>query len=394
MDQNNLADRENYMPDIHIDNMMLSQYQNTILNLKDKPLEIEEIVIESDIRKIKIEKIKQLLRDTFHTSNEMAKGLLKVCVTSHLTIKIFWIVCLIAATAMNSYLIIEAFTVYFSFGVSTTARTVFETPALFPKVTFCNKNLFTTKYAYDLLEGSGYNEIVYEMNYVLNASQRSMLRHSFDDVLISCLFNDQPCSSTDFYKEYDKNLGNCYVFNYGMNINGQKIPLKESIRAGATFGLSLELYLNFYENLTEFNKVIGAYIRIGNSSFLDVNDGVNISPGFETNVAVERHFEFNLPKPYSNCDVDNNEQNVNFSDLYKLIYFSAYEYTQQLCFDLCFQKQVGLQCNCSKYNNYQFFTSYEPCKLSQAKCVDNLTKAYLTDGYIEKNCVPYCPIGM
>ncbi len=130
------------------------------------------------------------------------------------------------------------------------------------------------------------------------------------------------------------------------------MPLKSSIRAGSSNGLKLTLYLNFYEKLmpvrgnTEFNVYTGAIIKIGNSSFESNDFGIEVQPGLKTNVQVDRVIEKILPKPYSNCDIDN-EIYQSDSELYYLISHSPFQYTQQMCYEVCSIKHVINKCNCS-----------------------------------------------
>ncbi len=62
-----------------------------------------------------------------------------------------------------------------------------------------------------------------------------------------------------------------------------------------------------------------------------------------TNILVERSFEVNMPKPHGSCDI-NIEKEANRRELfandialelYERISTSPYQYTQQLCLDLC-----------------------------------------------------------
>ena len=59
------------------------------------------------------------------------------------------------------------------------------------------------------------------------------------------------------------------------------------------------------------------------------------SKGQSPYVAIERQLEFKMPKPYSNCDMDKNLPFSFSSYLYNLIHNSGYDYSQQLCFNLC-----------------------------------------------------------
>jgi hypothetical protein len=98
----------------------------------------------------------------------------------------------------------------------------------------------------------------------------------------------------------------------------------------------------------DFNLYTGAIIIIGNSSYESTKFGIEVQPGLKTNVQVERVIEKILPKPYSNCDIDNNNENSQSnSELYYLISQSAFQYTQQMCYEVCSIKHVINTCNCS-----------------------------------------------
>ena len=176
---------------------------------------------------------------------------------------------------------------------------------------------------------------------------RKLLGHSLTDIMFDCYFNNLACDmENDFVWSFDRHYGNCYSFNMGTNSSGHAIELKKSLMSGYFYGLQLRMYVNFYENLTEFNgyyRGLGATIRIGNSSYLSDSSkgGLQLARGFLTNIAIDRSFKFILPKPYSNCDIDNGETSMLFereefkSDLYKLIEDSSYNYNQQLCLEQC-----------------------------------------------------------
>jgi len=66
---------------------------------------------------------------------------------------------------------------YLSFGVSTTSRTLYEAPALFPKITICNLNPFTTEYAMEYLRQI--NKEVNSTFDIFNDEQMSKL--TYDD---------------------------------------------------------------------------------------------------------------------------------------------------------------------------------------------------------------------
>jgi hypothetical protein len=235
--------------------------------------------------------------------NETAQAAIKIFQTPHTLVRLHWIACLLVACSLASFFVIQSLIAFVTFKVNTNTRTIFETSSLFPRVTYCNKNPFTTKYAYEKMVGQNltYAEMLYEMNYRMGKEERMRLQHPFSKILIECSFNGEKCSVNDFQHEHDVNLGSCYSFNSGFNASGHAQPLKESVRAGSSNGLKLTVYVNYYESLTRYNDYFGSVIKIGNSSHMQVNSGPEIAPSFKTNIIVERVFEEILPRPYSEC---------------------------------------------------------------------------------------------
>ncbi len=100
-----------------------------------------------------------------------------------------------------------------------------------------------------------------------------------------------------------------------------------------------------------YGNGLGAIVRIENSSYLieNYNSGIRIQPGYNTFIDVDRLFEFNMAKPYSNCDIDNHSPEIIDSDLYRLIDESPYEYTKKFCLEQCIQTLLIQKCSCSDY---------------------------------------------
>ena len=241
--------------------------------------------------------------------NETAQAAIKIFQTPHFLVKFYWIFCLLAACTLTAYFVIESLVNFVTFKVNTNTRTIFETSSLFPRVTYCNKNPFLTKYAFEKIENNNftYAEMLYEMNYNMNYTERLKLQHTFNKVLIECTYNGEKCNANDFNYEFDPNLGNCYSFNSGFNSSGHVQPLKKSSRAGSAHGLKLTVYVNYFNLLRKYNDYFGSVIKIGNSSNKIENSGPEIAPGFKTNIMVARVFEEVLPKPYSDCDLPSDD---------------------------------------------------------------------------------------
>ena len=200
-----------------------------------------------------------------------------------------------------------------------------------------------------------FKQAVFSLISNLSDMDKKRLGHSLEDILIGCNFNFKPCSATDFVWQFDYNFGNCYIFNGGLNSTGHSVNLFKSHLAGVSYGLKLELYVNFNANLTMINSFgggRGALIRIDNvSRVLDYGpEGIQASAGLVTNFAVSQFRKFLLKKPYSNCELDNdNTITSKISELYNAITNSQnphYTYSQQFCLTQCAQRLYIEHCGC------------------------------------------------
>ena len=376
--------------------------------------------------------IKALMKKNL--TNEMASGFMKIFETKQTPIKLFWAISLLLSISLSSYLIVESFISYFNYEVSTTSRTLFETPTLFPKVTICNYNPFTTAYALDFLKQVNreiapdfdffatetesnkstsiafLKEVAYQiyglaaskmLNKNFSNAERKKLGHSLEDIMYNCYFNNEPCSGSDFIWKFDRFYGNCYIFNSGFDDHGNRIELKKSLIAGSQFGLKLEMYANFNQNLNKINSPFGPaiYVRIENSSAPNGGDtfnGIQLATGFITYVSVDREFKFNLAKPYSNCDIspdDTLSSNSFRSDLFRLIVDSPYEYKQEMCLYQCLQAKIIENCNCTNPLFTSLFTGARECETEyENNCMNGLFRAKILTDYIREKCLPVCPL--
>ena len=183
----------------------------------------------------------------------------------------------------------------------------------------------------------------------LTLEQQRRLSASLDQMLVNCKYDNKPCTfgngtDTDFKSVFTR-MGNCFIFNP----NGAT----QATIPGLFNGLQLTLYVGgMNEKLKRLNSNRGLKIRIHNASKLaELDNGIDVSAGFETNIAVNRQYQRLKAKPYSACELDNdddarNDKNDN-SELFKIMLKSKYEYEQQVCIDLCFQRLANKQCHCS-----------------------------------------------
>ena len=296
-------------------------------------------------------------------SNELAQAFMKLVDTPLLIIKALLGLFLTASIALSAFLTVQSFISFFAYDVTTTSRIIVETPAKFPKVTICNLNPFTSRFSQaflrnvsetyaikpDIFEPSQMERLNYsakvelyqrlyklaliEMNMPQFEKRQAYLSRDLSEILLSCKFNKKPCNqSEDFKREWDVYWGNCWSFNWANT--------KESQYSGEDYGLTVEMYVNFNENLTQinsYNRGMGVVLHVENNSYLsgDRTGSVFLMPGVRTHIAIERSFKSNLPRPFSNCDIDNVSPGDFDSELYNFLLTSQYQYSQQLCYTQC-----------------------------------------------------------
>ncbi len=347
-------------------------------------------------------------------SCEMYHALLEVYNSKHYIIKIHLFIFLLISYGLASYTTIELIMSYFSYGVTTSIRTIYETPAIFPKVTLCNINMFTTKFAFEFLNSINNGSILdsllrleyYEMSqsYQTNLTLigailesksndfKMKLSHNLKDILIGCKFNYIKCTADDFIWSWNPYYGNCFSFNSGFN----STPLRYSGIDGYNYGLELDFYVNSYEELSFYNSILGgqgAMVFIDNVTHLvdRVYDGVILSAGMTTNVALKREFKSSMPRPYSDSLIDQGLASEYDSYLYNLIRNSPYDYTQKFCFQQCLQQLIIEKCKC-RYYIFPSLTKADVCSTtSQLSCfVQTYLNIYGRNSYPEKVCLPLC----
>ena len=172
--------------------------------------------------------------------------------------------------------------------------------------------------------------------------------------------------------------------------------------AGSSFGLKLSLYSNFNQDLIETNSFQGfeeirggqgMLIRIENMSwsFDFEQDGIFLASGLHTDIVMSREFKKSLPRPYSNCELEENSTLDHTSHLNALITNSEYLYTQQFCFIQCIQMYFieMFDCTCIFFNSI-FSKQIQTC--SADKCREILDNSTLIDDLIKNNCTLLFPL--
>ncbi len=281
--------------------------------------------------------------------------------------KIAWILFFIGSLSYCVYLIITAISGYLEYNTVTNIKTITETPANFPVITICNLNQFQTNNSFgflkkysevtkeNLLSNSIFNIALISVISSYNNSFKRSLSFSLNESLISCSINLETCSISDFVWTFDPLYGNCYSLNTGFNSSGNSIDLIKINKAGNLHGLRLELFIGDPKNIPKFIQTSGYHVIINNQTYgITFNEGYDISPGVETNLAINRLYESTKPKPYSEC-IDLNSIDSFDSYFYRVMFDSNKTYRQTGCLNLCYQQLVIQTCNCYLNTFNKFF---------------------------------------
>jgi hypothetical protein len=212
-----------------------------------------------------------------------AHGLGNIVSSEHYVYKFLWVFIVLAGIATTAYcnyfnrvlfkkkiiiknkylisVITAALIVYYQYGVSVSISTNFESTTQFPAVTLCNlipfdlnsntnffmsmiQNASLTPNITPTLSSPGIYQVQQTMNFLranilansqtYNSTFLKSLGFDLNSMLISCYFNKERCTASDFTWIFSFEYGNCYSFNYKRN---SSINLKTISNAGPSFGL-------------------------------------------------------------------------------------------------------------------------------------------------------------
>jgi amiloride-sensitive sodium channel subunit alpha len=303
-----------------------------------------------DFKKFKKQAIEIMSTTTCHGIPNIIKARKNPCLA------FMWTVSFLVCTGYFSYLTIISIQNYLSYQVITSINIVNESPTLFPTVTLCNLNGFFLKA--DLI----------------------------NETLISCRFNNQPCSFEDILVAHLSSYGNCLRFNYNPN------DLKKTYVAGKyTGGLILELFAGVPDNFSSLSQGYGFHIFVHNitDKIVRIVKGVDVAPGFQTNLVIERIFYKKETIPYDDCfnDIDLYYKfNTSFVD--ELLKTSLV-YQQSECLELCKHKMLQFKCNCDTFTNNTYVCINNNSQ-ADMNCVYKTNNYFYISNYTE--CLPLCPL--
>ena len=255
---------------------------------------------------------------------------------ANMAARLVWALTFVSFAASTCYILLQIVVAYYQYNVVSTIVVVNERPTLFPVVTICDSNPFTSKEAQRLLEylmatrlkqdvktlpfltAMRYLDgIVSYMKSYVNSPQYSVLNKTrlgfkLADLILVCRFNGIDCDfGNDFHWMFHYEFGNCYQFNSGLNMSNARVELKKTTYESKVYGLVLQFgpVVNYNEYpMSTFAK--GLQVFVHNQSLVPSYSytPISIESGKETNICIDRTFSSNVPSPYSAC-VDFSHEN-------------------------------------------------------------------------------------
>ncbi|GIX91890.1 FMRFamide-activated amiloride-sensitive sodium channel [Caerostris darwini] len=175
----------------------------------------------------------------------------------------------------------------------------------------------------------------------LSKEERHQLGHQADSFIRTCSFNGESCSIGNFSNFLSIEFGNCFTFNGKYGIDAE--PLQTSY-IGPNSGLELTLNLEV-PDYSPITPSVGARVVINkaDSQPNPEDHGINISPGFETSVALKQTSIHRLPHPYRDKCRSYEEQSLDYSKDQEVV---ADELSDLDCIRNCMQKVNLHRCGC------------------------------------------------
>jgi hypothetical protein len=330
-------------------------------------------------------------------------GLPNVFRAKNTLMRSIWLLAFLASTCTCVWLTINGISDYLKYPVFTRIRIQTQIPFTLPAITICNANSFATEYgvAVSKMMASKIFKKEFKASWPktrtllmsslksanLTDEQKKRLGYSYGEFFISCLFLEKSCDPNDFVWYFDRNYGNCFVFNSAMFSNGTRAAVKSLQKLGRYNGLELEIFSGNPNNNYSFSIESGVHVFIHNQSLRANSDlGSYFPNGFSSNLALGKIINRRLPYPYSECRKEL-EVDDEFFEIFKK---SSRLYNQAECFDLCIQKEIIEECNCTDPTLPDLFNVQRCQNPSQFNCMFEETDRVVLN--LKASCENKCPL--
>ena len=329
---------------------------------------------------------------------------------------LIWMVLFLVFTCLTYWFLIFGILDYFEGEVVSKIRVYNEETLIYPVVTICNANPFTTKEAENLLsdfimddnlifkimdyQESDPNMKTFFLNalkvqntknygmykaYYLNDLKKKELGLSMESMLRFCYLNGKWCNASDFSWVFSYTYGNCFQFD--SKSNGSQLP-KETKLSGETYGIVLVLgnLVNQNNRSSSISKGLQVFIH-NNSYFSSSTEGVYVETGRQTDIAIKKTFTYRAPKPHSEC-----QELTDFSSKsYDYIMHQNGQYSQKDCLEVCLQNIIIENCKCFYGGLPILKKGYAPCFMpNETGCF--YASYYNNSAKLGNKCMLECPL--
>ncbi|XP_060082503.1 amiloride-sensitive sodium channel subunit beta-2-like [Ylistrum balloti] len=209
----------------------------------------------------------------------------------------------------------------------------------------------------------------------LPRSERIYMGHEIEKMLLHCTFAGRACKRPK-RMHVSKEYGNCYTFESSSYV---------ATRSGPEYGFQMTLNLETHEAIPHLTYGYGARLVIhqhGNFP-LPAEEGITLSPGYETSLGVRMTKISRLGQPYGTClptEFFGKQQDGNHS--------TNIRYSSQACLLDCKETEIAAVCGCldgnihnelhTGYLNGAGRSPYCAKSVDDFRCSTAVTKDFLT----------------
>jgi len=183
----------------------------------------------------------------------------------------------------------------------------------------------------------------------MDARDRMMIGHQFDDTIKACSFRGKDCTSSEhFLKISSASYGNCFTFNSKFADSDYGGYRKSSL-PGASLGLNLVVKLDQKEYMDKgITQSAGARVTVHTTDTRALADefGLDVLPATSTSIGLEEVSYERIEAPYeSGCIRDWSE--TNYTEFLEDGNMSiSWPYTQEQCKRFCMLDSIMSECSC------------------------------------------------
>lgn len=341
----------------------------------------------------------------FLGSKSTNHGIIKIFTASNSIIRLMWVLCTLLSSSFSAFLIFKNIEKFYQYEVNTKILVQPQFKSIFPSVTICNTNFFTSDYIFEFIDPntnfttdqptSIFND-AFLKEHVNNRTNKKLFGDSIEKLIMNCRFLFQSCDKNNFTYYLNLVHGNCYTFNYGLGPNNTLKRPEEIIattRSSRNQGLRLTLNISVSKKLRYLMPSYGAFIFVHNQTDPpNIYRPVTVAPGFETNIAIRKTLYTKLPKPYSDCDPDTQNMKKYSSRFFQMVHENFHSYKRTICLDYCYQNFIIDRCNCNRGVFKSKFTAKICSSKSELECLLREYNEFTTATYVEENCLKECPL--